>query len=220
MPRGRKKTVQKEKETSNACICYVNGQRYTTQERNTMMKLEFVNGGLTLQELADKYNLSYDTVADISSKEKWGKARKQLLADIDKAVTDKTFQVYAACGVDVTLQYNQAWSNMMKFVQVVTANPFKYFMDAHGNIKVNQFKTMCEAIALMQDAHSNTTGFIPNMENIKIELQRATLDFRKQMAGEGEEDVIEDNFVEALTIASQSVWEDDLDDEDDKEYQE
>ena len=40
----------------------INGEVMTTEERNRRMKLEYINGGKSLKDIAKDYGLTYNTV--------------------------------------------------------------------------------------------------------------------------------------------------------------
>ncbi len=104
----------KSKPGTNNKVCMVNGKRMTVAERDLLMKLEYINGGLTIAEVAQKYGQNVTSVYEVSRKNKWGQQKKDLENRIEQSANEQFVEVYAKCGVEINLMYNNIWQKIIK----------------------------------------------------------------------------------------------------------
>ena len=60
-----------KKKTNWNSICTVNGIKMTVTQRNKIIKNKYIYEDVSLQDLAKEFNISYQTIRSLSSKEKW-----------------------------------------------------------------------------------------------------------------------------------------------------
>lgn len=196
---------KKESISNKACI--VNGKRMTVPERNMMMKLEYINGGLTIAGVAEKYGMKPDTVYGISRAERWQDQKKDLQKQIEAQAKGELIEVYAKCGVDINLMYNNTWQKLINLCNDALNDPEKYLMNEKGKIRYGAIQILADIVEKAQKGQQFTTGFIGREAQAKLDLQREMVLLRKKLAGEeDEEDVIEDNFMEALQGINENLW--------------
>lgn len=70
-------------------LCTVKGMVMTLEERNRLMKLEYINNGKSLKDIADEYGLSHQTLKGLSSKEKWSEQRESQRVRFEQDVEDR-----------------------------------------------------------------------------------------------------------------------------------
>lgn len=182
------------------------GIKMSKQERNDRMRLEFIRG-MTIEEIAQRYNVSVSTIKDLRYKGKWVKAKKDF--DRRKAlVTDDTLtQMYAGFKVNVNIKYHSAWEKLMNIIEMTLDNPDKYLFYPDGNIRWGALDVLSNIIDRAQKGQERANGMIPDEVRYKLEIEREKITLLRQQMGEGEgEEEVQDNFVQALDQAAKSVW--------------
>lgn len=189
-------------------IIQYKGIKMSKRERNERMKLEFIRG-YTVEELAEKYQLSLTTVQDIRGKNKWAAAKKAFDND-KKLVTDNTItQLYAGFKVNVNIRYHEAWEKLMQIVDMALNDPGKYLLYPDGGIKWGALDSLSTIIERAQRGQEKANGLMPDEVRYKLEIERDKLTILRAQLGEEEgTEEVRDNFVEALNDAAKVVWAD------------
>lgn len=185
-----------------------NGINMTKRERNERMKVEFIRG-FTVEELAEKYNLSVTTVNDLRTKGKWLAAKKAFNND-KKLVTDNELtQLYAGFRVNVNIRYHEAWEKLMQIIDMALNNPQKYLLYEDGGIRWGAMDAVASIIERAQKGQEKANGVLPPEVRYKLEIEREKLTILRAQLGEEEgTEEVRDNFVEALQDAAKVVWAD------------
>lgn len=203
--RGNK--LPKSESKSNR-MCLVLGQRMTVAERNLMMKLDYINSGLTIAQVAEKYEMKSDAVYELSRSGKWRQEKKELEEQIEKAAKGKFIEVYARGGAEINLMYNNTWQKIINMCNEALNNPEKYLKNPDGTLKWGALQVLSEIVERAQKGQQFTTGFVGREVAARIEFQAESLLLkRKQMGEDTEDSVVEDNFMEALGVVAEQVWE-------------
>ena len=191
-------------------ICIVNGKRMSTDERNMLMKLDYINGGLNIQAIAEKYEMKVDSVYSLCGKEKWVQQRRDFTKRVEASAKEQFVEVYAKCGVEINLMYNNTWQKVINLCNEALNDPEKYLTNKEGILRYGALQVLADIVEKAQKGQQFTTGFIGREADAKLSLQREMVLLRKKLAGEeDEEDIIEDNFLEALEGINKNLWEDD-----------
>ena len=202
---GSLKAPKRERLSNRMCI--VDGKRMTVPERNIMMKLDYINSGLTYAGIGEKYGMSTTAVAVIAKSENWFKQKKDFTARINAAAEDKYIEVYAGCGVEINMIYNNTWQKVIDLCNAALNDPTKYLVNKDGNLRYGAIQVLAEVIERAQKGQQFTTGFIGREASAKLELQRDMVLLRKKIAGEEDDDeVYEDSFMDALNDIASEVW--------------
>lgn len=200
--------ISKYERTSNK-QCIVNGKRMTMPERDMLMKLEYLNGGLTIAGVAEKFGVSENLAYEISRKNKWQQEKKDMQKRVEAAAKQEFVEVYAKCGVEINLMYNNTWQKMINLCNEALNDPEKYLTNKDGIIRYGALQVLADIIEKAQRGQQFTTGFIGREASAKLDLQREMVLLRKKLAGEeDEQDVVEDNFMEALEGINKELWAD------------
>lgn len=188
-------------------ICIVNGSRMTVGERNLMMKLDYINGGGTIADVAHKYGMNVDSVYNLSRTQKWQQQKKDMEKQIEQSAKEQYMEVYAKCGVDINLMYNNTWQKIINLCNKALNEPDKYLTSSEGKIRYGALQVLAEVVDKAQKGQQFTTGFIGREASAKLELQREMVMLRKKLAGEDDdEDIVQDNFMEALEGINKELW--------------
>lgn len=194
-----------ERKSNKQCI--VNGKRMSVPERDMLMKLEYINGGLTIAGVAEKFGLNVDSVYEISRKQKWQQQKKDMQKRVEEAAKSEFVEVYAKCGVEINLIYNNTWQKIINLCNEALNDPAKYLTNKDGVIRYGALQVLADIIEKAQKGQQFTTGFIGREATAKLDIQREMLLLRKKLAGEeDEEDVVEDNFLQALEGINNDLW--------------
>ena len=93
-------------------ICNVNGVKMSVTQRNKIIKNKYIYEDVSLQDLAKEFNISYQTVRCLSSKEKWKEEKEKIIATLKDDIDKQTYDVYLEAGVDINLQYHALWQEL------------------------------------------------------------------------------------------------------------
>lgn len=191
---------RKQKIAWNSLVT-VAGETMTVEERNRRMKLEYVNGGISLKDLGIKYGVSYARIRAISCEEKWGEYKEKFKAQISDEVEKQLSGIYVSTQVDVNIIYNNAWQLLVQEV-VRALNNKDGLKNAKGEIDWYKVNQLADVLTKAHSGQQLTTGFITREAQAKIDIQRESLDVRKQLVGLVEDEIIKDNFLEALNASA------------------
>lgn len=183
------------------------GVRMTTEERNMQMKMEYVTSSVTVEEMAEKYKLSTESVKSIRRKEGWVKARKNFNEDKKEAIDDTLKQVYAGFKVEINVKYNTAWQKLMNIVNVCLDEPDKYLMHKNGMPRWGALDVVASLLERAQRGQGEANGVLPEEVRLKLEIQRDKLLIAREMAGMGDAtEIVTDNLLDVLSQAAENVW--------------
>ena len=180
------------------------GEVMTVEERNRRMKLLYVNGGMELKDIGAQYGLTEGTVKQIAHKERWKEYKDKFKQQIDLEIEGKLKDVYVNTGVDINIMYNNAWQTLMWKVQEMLGTK-EGLLDSKGNLSIYKLNQCADILQKAHQGQMLTSGFMSREVQAKIELQRKSVDMREVLAGLGEDEVIQDNFLEALGIAAEKI---------------
>lgn len=197
----KKQIEEPHKDNRKDSICTVNGEIMTVEERNRRMKLDYINGGKSLRDIAEEYGLTYNTVRVMSCEGKWKDYKEAFTRKIAEEAEKQLTEVYVATKVDVNLLYNNAWQTLM-YKAVRMLNTGEGLTDKNGQLSVYKLNQLADVIAKCHNGQMITTGFITKEAQARIDIQRESMDLRNLLAGLGEDEVIEDNFLQALNEAA------------------
>ena len=207
MARARRKDIETV-ESNLTCVAL--GRQMTVPERNLMMKLDYINGGLNLKALAEKYDLNYEYVSLIKTKEKWDKEKKGFIQKLQKEAEDVVKEVYVGCKIETTLKYNNAWDKIFNLVMRELDNESEHLRKPDGSIKIGSFAVLSEILERAQKNQFQCMGFVGAENKIKFELQRESLELKKkQLDVDQDEEVREDNFMDALNGVCDELYKED-----------
>lgn len=201
------KLSKKEKKSNKVCI--VNGKRMTIPERDLLMKLEYINGGLTIAGVAEKFGVKVDSVYEVSRRDKWQQQKKDITKRVEEAAKQEYVEVYAKCGVEINLMYNNIWQKVINLCNEALNDPERYLTNKEGVLRYGAIQVLADVIERAQKGQQFTTGFIGREASAKLELKREMVLLRKKLAGEDDdEEVVQDNFMEALNEINNELWKD------------
>ena len=186
--------------------CKFNGMRMTITQRNILMKSDYIHGGMSAKDLADKYEVKPATVSNLITNGKWVQARKNFLTETQRRADEAVMTAYAGMQVEVTTMYNDAWTKVMTMIQMMLDNPRQYLMTTNGEVRVGRLQQISEIIEKAQQGQERCVGFIDKQAQININVSQQRLEIYKKQVGEDEDDVVEDNFIEALEAACKDIW--------------
>lgn len=186
--------------------CKFNGMRMTITQRNILMKSDYIHGGMSAKDLADKYEVKPATVSNLITNGKWVQARKNFQTETQRRADEAVMTAYAGMQVEVTTMYNDAWTKVMTMIQMMLDNPRQYLMTTNGEVRVGRLQQISEIIEKAQQGQERCVGFIDKQAQISINVSQQRLEIYKKQVGEDEDDVVEDNFIEALEAACKDIW--------------
>ncbi len=186
--------------------CKFNGLRMTVTQRNLLMKSDYIHGLMSAKDLAAKYELKEATVANMITNGKWVTARKNFQLETQRRADEAIISAYAGMQVEVTAMYNDAWNKLMSMIQMVLDNPRQYLMTDRGEVRMGRLQQIAEILEKAQSGQERCVGFVDKQTQINIQINQKRLELYSKQMGEDEDDVVSDNFMEALDAACQDVW--------------
>lgn len=186
------------------------GVKISVQERNMMMKLDFLNGNMDLQAIADKYGVTYGTIRTISSKEKWKAEREAYKDKVAKLREHKITQVFAEGQVEVNLMYNNAWQMIMELVyrELKTDKADSAIYKSSGKLDVYALDKLADILTKAQSGQYTTNGFVGREVQAKIDMQERQYTLKEKLSGileDADSDIPVDNFMDALDQAIKQI---------------
>lgn len=175
----------------------INGIVMTVEERNRRMKLDHVNTGKPLKQLAEEYHLTYNTVRVISSNENWQGYRDKFAKDVSESIERELKDKYINNGMDITIQYHNEYQKIFYLVDQILEDK-KSLVDKDGNISLYKLNTLVDILTKLQAGQNITTGFIGRSDAEALKIQKQAMALKELMAGVGDTEVIDDNFLEML----------------------
>ena len=183
-------------------LCTVKGMVMTLEERNRLMKLEYINNGKSLKDIADEYGLSHQTLKGLSSKERWSEQRESQRVRFEQDVENKLRDALLNTTVEVNVLYNNAWQMVMFKAKKALATG-EGITDKFGRIDVYKLDKIADILTKSQTGQNLCNGFISATDKAKIDIQREQMDLKKMILGMSDDTVIEDNFLECLNQAAE-----------------
>ena len=174
--------------------------------------MEYITTGMTYGDLAEKYDMSESSVSIIARNGKWKQKKKDFQKRAQKEVEDSTIQVYAGFKAEFVSQYNETWQKLMNIINIMLDNPDKYLKNAAGQYRIGALQAVAEVLQRCQDGQGMARGFVTHEVDVQLKLKQERLELLKKQLGEDSEDIVEDNFIDALKEAAQAVWADEEDD--------
>ena len=113
---------------------------------------------------------------------------------------------FAGMQVEVTVNYNDAWMKLMNLIHTMLDNPRQYLMTTNGEVRVGRLQQIAEIMQMAQQGQERCVGFVDKQAQVNISINQQRLEIYKKQVGEDEDDVVEDNFIEALEAACRDVW--------------
>ena len=195
--------ARRKKEDS---LVTINGETMTIEERNRRMKLDYVNSGLTLRAIGDKYGLSEPTMKKISSKEGWKDFKKAFISKTSQSIEEKLQDIYVTTGVEINLMYNNAWQEIMQLV-ISAVKHGEGIRNKHGELDFYRLNQVADILRKAQQGQQETSGWMPKEVLVNLQYRREELDLKKYLADYGIDDKVfdADNFEEMLKACASDV---------------
>lgn len=158
-------------------ICNVNGVKMSVTQRNKIIKNKYIYEDVSLQDLAKEFNISYQTVRCLSSKEKWKEEKEKIIATLKDDIDKQTYDVYLEAGVDINLQYHALWqelynkaTHMLETGEGITKG---------GQYDVYKLNQLADIITKAQQGQQFTSGLLSKEVQIDIEMRKQRLEIDK-----------------------------------------
>ena len=170
----------------------------------TKVRNEYVNGHISYRKLAEKYDISFNTLKDVALKEKWFEKRKSQHEKIATKTAQKTAEKIAEQESDLAADINSAATELLKKLNIAIAQTDLYIERTKTRVpkKVRDKKTGEEYTAWQEEESIKLTqkdGI--NVSSLK-QLTSALKDLQSiqlGMGGDNTEDEQSIMFVEDIT---------------------
>ena len=180
-----------KKKTNWNSICTVNGIKMTVTQRNKIIKNKYIYEDVSLQDLAKEFNISYQTIRSLSSKEKWKDEKDKIVAALKDDIDKQTYDVYLEAGVDVNMQYHALWQDLYNKA-VYMLNTGEGLINAKtGTLDVYRLNQLADVITKAQQGQQFTSGLLSkevqmelDIKTQKLEIYKGKYELQKKLLGE------------------------------------
>lgn len=172
-------------------ICTVNGIKMSVAQRNKIIKNKYIYEDVSLQDLAKEFNISYQTIRCLSSKEKWKDEKDKIVAALKDDIDKQTYDVYLEAGVDINMQYHALWQGLYnKAVHML--NTGEGLMNGKtGKLDVYRLNQLADVISKAQQGQQFTSGLLSkevqmelDIKTQKLEIDKGKYELQKKLLGE------------------------------------
>ena len=191
--------AEKKKQNWNS-ICNINGVKMSVTQRNKIMKNKYIYEDISLQDLAKEFNMSYQTVRCLSSKEKWKDEKEKIIAQLKEDIDKQTYDVYLAAGVDINMQYHALWQQLYTKATHMLETEEGLVNGKTGKLDVYKLNQLADVIAKAQQGQQFTSGLLSKeiqvdveIKKERLELDRDKFELQKQLLGVNDEQVVDTN---------------------------
>ena len=191
--------AEKKKQNWNS-ICNINGVKMSVTQRNKIMKNKYIYEDISLQDLAKEFNMSYQTVRCLSSKEKWKDEKEKIIAQLKEDIDKQTYDVYLAAGVDINMQYHALWQQLYAKATHMLETEEGLVNGKTGKLDVYKLNQLADVIAKAQQGQQFTSGLLSKeiqvdveIKKERLELDRDKFELQKQLLGVNDEQVVDTN---------------------------
>lgn len=191
-------------------ICNVNGVKMSVTQRNKIIKNKYIYEDVSLQDLAKEFNISYQTVRCLSSKEKWKEEKDKIVAALKEDIDKQTYDVYLEAGVDINLQYHALWQELYnKAVQMLSTGE-GLVNGKTGKLDVYRLNQLADVIAKAQQGQQFTSGLLSkevqmelDIKTQKLEIDKGKYELQKKLLGEDDSLTVDTTgLMKALGLAA------------------
>nr|DAL87342.1 MAG TPA: Catabolite control protein A [Caudoviricetes sp.] len=191
--------AEKKKQNWNS-ICNINGVKMSVTQRNKIMKNKYIYEDISLQDLAKEFNMSYQTVRCMSSKEKWKDEKDKIVAQLKEDIDKQVYDVYLAAGVDINMQYHALWQQLYTKATHMLETEEGLINVKTGKLDVYRLNQLADVIAKAQQGQQFTSGLLSkeiqvdvDIKKERLELDRDKFELQKQLLGVNDEQVVDTN---------------------------
>jgi hypothetical protein len=172
-------------------ICTVNGIKMSVAQRNKIIKNKYIYEDVSLQDLAKEFNISYQTIRCLSSKEKWKDEKDKIIAALKDDIDKQTYDVYLEAGVDINMQYHALWQGLYnKAVHML--NTGEGLMNGKtGKLDVYRLNQLADVISKAQQGQQFTSGLLSkevqmelDIKTQKLEIDKGKYELQRKLLGE------------------------------------
>ena len=172
-------------------ICTVNGIKMSVAQRNKIIKNKYIYEDVSLQDLAKEFNISYQTIRCLSSKEKWKDEKDRIVAALKDDIDKQTYDVYLEAGVDINMQYHALWQGLYnKAVHML--NTGEGLMNGKtGKLDVYRLNQLADVISKAQQGQQFTSGLLSkevqmelDIKTQKLEIDKGKYELQRKLLGE------------------------------------
>ena len=172
-------------------ICTVNGIKMSVAQRNKIIKNKYIYEDVSLQDLAKEFNISYQTIRCLSSKEKWKDEKDKIVAALKDDIDKQTYDVYLEAGVDINMQYHALWQGLYnKAVHML--NTGEGLMNGKtGKLDVYRLNQLADVISKAQQGEQFTSGLLSkevqmelDIKTQKLEIDKGKYELQRKLLGE------------------------------------
>lgn len=172
-------------------ICTVNGIKMSVAQRNKIIKNKYIYEDVSLQDLAKEFNISYQTIRCLSSKEKWKDEKDKIVSALKDDIDKQTYDVYLEAGVDINMQYHALWQGLYnKAVHML--NTGEGLMNGKtGKLDVYRLNQLADVISKAQQGQQFTSGLLSkevqmelDIKTQKLEIDKGKYELQRKLLGE------------------------------------
>ena len=159
------------------------------------MRVRFLNSDCTLKEFAEQNNISYSIVRTSASQGKWIKERDTLNGN----------HIQNKGGDHLIRQLSSLLILVKEALMSIQENP-NYFYKSDGSPNLSRIQDFLQIYRQLEERIRSSYDVLPADVQKKLELSISSFDLKKTIYGQNDEEIVTDNFIEALESAAKNVW--------------
>ena len=159
------------------------------------MRVRFLNSDCTLKEFAEQNNISYSIVRTRASQGKWIKERDTLNGN----------HIQNKGGDHLIRQLSSLLILVKEALMSIQENP-NYFYKSDGSPNLSWIQDFLQIYRQLEERIRSSYDVLPADVQKKLELSISSFDLKKTIYGQNDEEIVTDNFIEALESAAKNVW--------------
>lgn len=159
------------------------------------MRVRFLNSDCTLKEFAEQNNISYSIVRTRASQGKWIKERDTLNGN----------HIQNKGGDHLIRQLSSLLILVKEALMSIQENP-NYFYKSDGSPNLSRIQDFLQIYRQLEERIRSSYDVLPADVQKKLELSISSFDLKKTIYGQNDEEIVTDNFIEALESAAKNVW--------------
>lgn len=178
------------------------------------IQTEYESSNISYKKLAEKYNISENTIEARARREKWNKGKTKITEKITEKIREKTVKKIS----DRNTKHLQLWDKLLSKIEKVIDEELNKGLSLNGELKelslldVDKIEQVSKVLEKIQAGHRKAENIIDEKDLRKLKIDEEKLEIEKEKLAMSKQDVDieqeDDGFIEALNDTAQEVWAD------------
>lgn len=169
-------------------------------------ELEYISTKISQKELAKKFNVSENHIAQLSMQYKWKEKKKRWKEDSQQLVK-KSVQEAMSTDVAVMAKHHfSVWTKLMNLVEQSLDDYVTHLSNKDGSFKIAHLERIANILTKVQEGQKIAKGDDIEIKKLHLLTEKLELE-RQKINGIPEEDLPDDGFNDATDTSNPEFWE-------------